>query len=386
MSILFLFSFLYVTPTTAIDVGDGSDGACVATSFTSTTKRYYQCTSLTIDTALDLFKAGSGSPAVNGGAQLIIKVQGEVVINNTIDLSGAAGVDGDAFLTVKPGGSAGAGGSAGGNAQLAAANGLNGNGAGGGIAGNYVIPVVADSIGGGGGGGSYNTKSAIEPLDGDSIGDGSGSGSAGANGNSFGAEASFETSFAGGSGGGAGGSASDAGPVTGSSGGGGGGALRIIAGGNITLNGIIKSNGGNGGGTGASINSGGGGGGSGGAIWLQAAGDITGTGSIEALGGLKGLNNGFAGYGGEGSLGRIRLDDSNGVAALASVNPLSQGGIIFTPTAIPSSEIARQYASVIACGRVSLEDEKPINNLINLLLGMMIAAALYFSLSRKGKI
>jgi hypothetical protein len=391
---LFLLSISFYQSAFGIDVGDGSDGTCAvtgpATTLITVARRNYQCTTLDIDGNLAIFKGV-------GGAAVIIKVQGNVSMLNaahTLDISGADGGNGGA--ATQNGGIGGAGGNAGGNSQLL--NGLIGSGAGAGSGGLFVTPLGVDSFGGGGGGGSYNTKAVTEPIDGDDVGGGGGAGSKGANGNSYGNETTFETTFSSGSGGGAGGGGINSGSsVTGSSGGGSGGALRIIAGGNITIDGTIRSNGGNGGGLVGTVRSGGGGGGSGGAIWLQAAGAITGTGTIEALGGSHGINDSFIfsggfstiGYGGDGSKGRIRLDDnSNGSVVLGSILPPSQGGITFTPTAISSgsSAISRQYASAIACGRVSIEHEMPWNNLINLLLGMMITSLIYFSIPRKGKI
>ncbi|MDD4976014.1 MAG: hypothetical protein PHY93_16790 [Bacteriovorax sp.] len=390
---LFLLLISFYQSAFGIDVGDGSDGTCAvtgpATTLITLARRNYQCTTLDIDGNLPIFKGV-------GGAAVIIKVQGNVTMMNaahTLDISGADGGNGGA--AIQNGGIGGAGGNTGGNSNFS--NGLIGSGVRAGSGGLFVTNVGLDSFGGGGGGGSYNTKAVVEPIDGDNFA-GGGVGSKGANGDFFGNETTFETTFAGGSGGGAGGGGFNGGSaVTGSSGGGSGGALRIIAGGNITIDGTIRSNGGTGGGLAGTLGSGGGGGGSGGAIWLQAVGAITGTGTIEALGGSHGINDslifsgGFPtiGYGGDGSKGRIRLDDnSNGSVVLGSILPPSQGGITFTPTAISSSSsaISRQYASAIACGRVSIKHEMPWNNLINLLLGIMITSLIYFSISRKGKI
>lgn len=387
--ILFLFPFLFANQAFAIDTGDGSDGACVTSTFTAAV-RNYQCTTLILNTPLNVFKAGV---AVNGGAIVVIKVQGLVEINSTIDLSGASGNDG-IIGAAALGGRAGAGAGAGGDSS--ATNGLNGNGVGKGLGGAFApVPTFsALSFGGGGGGGSFNTPAIIQAVDGDVDGDPI---VAGANGASYFPEIDFEANFSGGSGGAAGGSGADRNaPATwfGSSGGGGGGAIHIVAGADISINGTIISAGGNGGGDPLlTDSSGGGGGGSGGAIWLQAAGSIfiSGTSSITAPGGTPGENtSGFSGLGGAGGEGRIRLDDSDGVVvpefgAIIAPNAVTK---VFTPTVITSasSAISRQYSSSITCGRVALENEKPINNLINLFLGMMIASMIYFSIPKKGKI
>ncbi|MBC7539141.1 MAG: hypothetical protein H7281_09985 [Bacteriovorax sp.] len=382
MLTLFIFSF---SNAFAIDVGNGSDGACVdATFFIVPSKRNYQCTTLTINTNLTNFKG-------SGGSALVIKVQTDVTITalGTIDMRGNNGGNGTT-VGIATGGAAGAGGFAGGSST--ATDGVDGIGNG--VAtpatrGLFAPGGAANSIGSGGGGGSYQSVGAVA-LDGN---DGaSGIILAGTNGATYGNELNFDTSFLGGSGGAAGGSGfENTGPPQwfGSAGGGGGGAIRIIAGGFIHVDGSIISNGGNGGGDGTQISSGGGGGGSGGAIWLQAAGDIINNGAITAIGGAAGTNTsvGFEGDGGVGGVGRIRLDDADGIINPAGINPPALHNTIFAPTAISSSSaLSRQYASAIACGRVSIEHELPFNNIINLIIGMMITSMIYFSLSRKGKI
>lgn len=377
----------------AIDVGDGSDGICDEVTITATPKNYYQCTSLNINGAITVFKAGQAGAGVG---PVVIKVQGDATIGagGSIDFSGANGAFGN--NTVRPGGAAGAGGGAGGSSQIGAA-GLSGNGPGAGIFGQYVAddPAGTSSYGGGGGGGSYKTKSATVPNDGfDS--NGGGAGSAGTNGPIFvTSESQFDSNFSGGSGGGAGGGGTINGSaVSGSSGGGGAGAIRIISGGNIVVAGQIIFNGGAGGGIGSSggsptQSSGAGGGASGGAVWLQAVGSlkIENTGSISALGGLGGKND-FDLIGGNGGNGGIRLDDADGV-----IENLGVGNILpsdYYHTTFGSTATSRLYTSSVACGRVALEDQKPFNNLINLILGMMITSliylSVYFSRSRKGKV
>lgn len=392
MLILFLFFLIITDQSFAIDVGNGSDGTCdvsgAATTQITAARKSYQCTTLNIDGNLNVFR---GDQAGAGGAILLIKVQGNVTIGvgNTIDLTGNVGANGN-IVAIAAGGAAGAGGSAGGSSTLTV--GASGSGSGGGTGGLFgAFTGVSDSIGGGGGGGSYGSVGGTLPLNGDQNGSVI---AAGTNGVVFGAEINFDTSFVGGSGGAAGGSAFDLGNNRwfGSAGGGGGGAIRILSGGNIVVDGSIISNGGAGGGTAAEVSSGGGGGGSGGAIWLQAAGTLTvsATGVINATGGAIGINSsGFLGFGGDGGNGRVRLDDADGaVTNLGAVSPAAFS-TTFVPTAITSgtSELSRQYSSSISCAKVLTDDQSPLNNLINVFLGIMIAMVVYLiSDSKKGKI
>lgn len=384
----------------AIDVGDGTDGACNVTGGADTqitsARKYYQCTSLDLDGNLDEFSGNYPSGA--GGAPLIIKVQGNVTVASsvTINLSGADGMAGDIATGVKPGGDGGAGGNKGGNSPGVGVDGLNGSGEGGGFAGVYIIPFGTSSYGSGGGGGSYQTKAINQGIDGDDGGGPGAPNSGGLNGVVFGSESTFDSSFIGGSGGASGGGSLDNGtPYSGSTGGGGGGALRIIAGGNITVNGSIISKGGNGGGEGSvtlpapipgTPFSAGGGGGSGGAIWLQAGGTLTvaASGVITALGGQKGDNDLMI-AGGDGGEGRIRLDSGNGAIDImpgATVSPTPH-----TASFTPTSAISRQYASGVSCASIALDDhEKPFNNLMNLILGLTIAGLAHYLVSRKSKV
>lgn len=380
----------------AIDTGDGSDGVCNITGGADTqitsARKSYQCSSLNIDANLDDFQ---GSQAGAGGAALVIKVQGNVTIGAgvTINLSGDNGIPGTNTAGVKVGGAAGAGGFSGGSSPGQGVDGQNGNGAGGGLKGLAVPMTVVFSYGGGGGGGSYKTQGATVAQDGEDIGGtGISFGSGGAQGAIHGNEAAFDSSFVGGSGGAAGGGAEENGQpdISGSSGGGGGGALRIIAGGDITVDGSIISKGGDGGGIGATNYAGSGGGGSGGAIWLQAGGSITVSGIITSLGGNSGTNSG--GYvGGNGGDGRIRLDDGDGVINIIGGSTISPApySTSFTPTPISSgtNAIGRQYASGVSCASVALGDEeKPFNNLMNLILGLGIAGLAHHLISRKSKV
>lgn len=389
MKILLILLVFISQKSFAVDTGDGSDGTCditgAATTQITAARKTYQCTTLTLDGNLSVFN-GAGAGA--GGSALIIKVQNDVILNAgvSLDLSGAPGVDGDNINANKPGGNGGAGGSAGGASSGISVDGTNGAGAGGGIGGKNVNPNPGGSFGGGGGGGAYKTRIALEPQDGDDS-NGAVLTTAGVNGTVYGNEASFETSFTGGSGGAAGGAADDTfTPFTGSSGGGGGGAVHIISGGDITIDGTILVNGGNGGGIVTTSNSGGGGGGSGGAIWLQAAGTLTisATGTLSATGGNMGINN-FTGFGGDGGLGRIRLDDGDGVITNnGTVTPAAYTAT-FTPTTATSGTTgvsARQYSSSISCARAEL-DHPVLPFLLSLLLGLGLSKTLLIFISKK---
>lgn len=382
MKLLLAIFLLSTSSAFAIDTGDGSDGVCTDATFLLA-KRNYQCTSLTISGAVVLFKAAAG-------AQVVIKVQDDITIAGTgsIDLSGGNGADGDG--SNHDGGAAGAGGGAGGN-SVVGANGLNGSGAGSSFGvGGLFVPDATGSYGGGGGGGSFRTIAAGAPEDGfDSNGLVT---SKGSNGNIFLTTGSqFDTSFTGGSGGAAGGGGTNLGtPLSGSSGGGGGGALHLVAGGDITIDGDIISNGGNGGGNGTQF-SGGGGGGSGGAIWIQAAGDLSVAGTITAVGGNGGDTDYGAGvgsaHGGDGGRGAIRLDDRDGVVVPTGAVDAGFYQGTFVPTAIINPIASRQYASGVSCASVALGDEeKPFNNLMNLILGLGIAGLAHHLVSRKSKV
>lgn len=382
MKLLLAAFLLSTTSAFAIDTGDGSDGACTDATFLLA-KRTYQCTSLTISGAVVLFKGA-------GGAQVVIKVQDDINILGTgsIDLSGNNGIAGDA--SAHNGGAAGAGGGAGGN-SIVGGNGLNGSGAGTSFGvGGLFVPDAAGSYGGGGGGGSFRTIAAGLPEDG--FDSGGIVASKGSNGNIFITTGSqFDTSFTGGSGGAAGGGGTDLGAsLSGSSGGGGGGALHMAAGGDITIDGDIISNGGNGGGS-ATQFSGGGGGGSGGAIWLQAAKDLSVSGTITAIGGNGGDTDygtgAGTGHGGDGGRGAIRLDDSDG--AILNTGTIDAGFYqgTFVPTVGTSPVSSREYVSSVSCASVALDDHaKPFNNLMNLIVGLGVAALAHFVVSRKSKV
>lgn len=185
----------------------------------------------------------------------------------------------------------------------------------------------AGPFGGGGGGGAAHNPN-FPPTSGNAptlIGAINHDATLGASGSSFyGDESLFELQFLGGAGGGTGSSGLlvDGSPSQGGSGGAGGSAIRIIAGGIIEIHpgASISVNGGNGGNGGTY--GGGGGGGAGGSLFLQARGEIINNGTISSLGGEKGTGGTGSGDGGKASMGRIRLDDFDGIiAGSGSVTP-----------------------------------------------------------------
>lgn len=357
------------------DTGTGANGACTQATIVAGT-RTYNCTTLNITVANSVFNAV-------GGSAVVIKVQGDVTISNTLSANGGVGANANGAGTLS-GGLSGAGGSNGGDYGALDTDGQNGNGTGGGVKGLFVNDGTNtfDVYGGGGGGGSYSTQGGTAALNGD-INGASQAGTRGAQGSSWGNETLFESSFIGGSGGASGGGGETTGgaQVSGSTGGGGGGAIHIIAGGNISISGSITANGGNGGGDGASVESGGGAG-SGGAIWLQAEGNIVISGTLTATGGTGGTNGSFgtSGEGGSGGNGRIRLDDTDGViTGGGSVTPSAQVNSV-------ASVIARNGASSveltsdISC---AAREKLSWNHLVTFLFGCLILISFKFRRAEK---
>lgn len=327
----------------ALDTGTGGLGACTEAIFAQNT-RVYNCASLTVNNS-SVF-----NNVTTPGSSVIIKVQGTVTINGTFSLNGANGTE----LTTL-GGNPGAGGSKGGDAQTNGP-GFDGLGSGGGKGGLRVFDGSSNSIGGGGGGGGHNSISlATDGTDGD-LGGATSPASKGLKGSSSQSESQFENSFVGGSGGGAGGAGfTNPTNVSGATGGGGGGALRIMAGGDITINGTLEAKGGNGGSDGGTIASGGGG--SGGSIWLQTNGNITGSGTINTSGGTGGVGLG-AGDGGNGAKGRIRLDDSDGIVTTLTTDPTAQINDIDVILTTSSSQNQEVYRSDITCSLLPIDLNK----------------------------
>ena len=370
----------------ALDVGDGSLGACTEASFTNNNSGPYNCASLTIGAAFIFIGDAGATPPV------VIRVTGNVIINNTLSVNGAnggAGNNDDGVTDQVIGGIPGRGGFAGGSTGVDSTTpGQNGNDGGYGGAGfggtNGSEGGFGWASGGGGGGGCFG-GSAVAGNNGVTSGDfGTGIGDGGAAGLlTYAPESNFKTLLVGGSGGGAGGPSADSSDFydMAGSGGGAGGAIHIMAGGDITVNSSIRANGGSGG-SGFEY-SGGGGGGAGGAIFLEALGDVIINGSITAIGGSGGAgapNVGtIASDGGNGSVGRIRIDDQDGNwSGAGTVNPAAYEAVVDS-----ESGVVTQIDSGISCGSIAWVDEKQ-NNFFTLFLGI-VAASFVMGFLRKLK-
>ena len=280
-------------------VGDGSDGAFSPTSNTTLNADSYDFTTVTIPSGVTV--------TVTGSAALDIRARGAVNIAGALVLDGGTGGD-VSSTTGASGGAGGPGGSAGGSTAYSSGASNPGSGSGGGAAGG------SSSYGGGGGGAGH----AAAGASGFHLNPGA-CGGVGSHGSGGGAYVTIEANaLVGGSGGGGGGygGAANAG---GGGGGGGGGALKIAAP-IISISGAISANAGRGGNNLAGRDGGGGGGGSGGSIWLV-AGEVQIYGNVTALGGAGGTADKdacYGGDGGDGAVGRIRIDAA-GVAG--NTNP-----------------------------------------------------------------
>jgi len=391
LSLVFYFLLLnsFSSPlwASAFDTGTGADGACTEATLVSG-KRTYNCTSLTISAA------GDSDFFAQAGTLVTIKVEGSVTINGTFNIGGANGGNGSVADPIN-GGTGGPGASAGGtcnqgaNACGTVAGDNNGLGLGAGLGARAGTNngFAGDGSGGGGGGGSFG---ALGSAGASGVTNNAGSaGAAGSVGSLYASQSTWETSFVGGSGGGSGGLGQESAGTThrAGSGGGGGGAIRIMAAGDITINGTLSSPGGNGGegqiGTtpNQSDDGGCGGGGSGGAIWLQSAGNIINAGTLsapEGTGGTCAAANNQGGAGGDGGSGRIRLDDSDGV--ISNVGTISPAALV-TTLVIPSGTTAlkREYEGDLSCGLVDFSDSSaPPSGPFQLVLTIF----LFLSLSR----
>ncbi|OFZ25032.1 MAG: hypothetical protein A2381_13240 [Bdellovibrionales bacterium RIFOXYB1_FULL_37_110] len=370
----------------ALDVGDGSLGACTEASLVANNSGPYNCTSLTIGAAFNF----TGDAGVT--APVVIKVTGDVIINNVLSVNGANGGVGnndDGIADQVIGGIPGRGGFAGGSTGVDSTTpGQNGNDGGYGGAGFGGTKGSEGGLGwaaGGGGGGGRFGGAAIAGNNGITSGDiGTSIGLGGAAGlSTYAPESNFKILLVGGSGGGAGGPSADSSDPydMSGSGGGGGGALRIMAGGDITINSSIRANGGHGG---AGFEySGGGGGGSGGAIFLESLGDVIVAGSIIATGGSGGAGAPTIGTtvsdGGDGSVGRIRIDDRDGNwSGAGSVTPAAYEAVVDS-----DSGVVTQIDSGISCGSIALVDDKQ-NIFFTLLLGI-VAVSFVMGFLRKLK-
>lgn len=196
-----------------------------------------------------------------------------------------------------------------------------------GSAGPSILQQTANGNGGGGGEQIGNDGGAGGAGGGNSAAgeDGAnGQGSGGDGGNSIGSTNLTDMSFGGGGGGGCGESNAISNGTGGGYGGAGGGIVFVIAK-NIVITGDCKSvgdDGSNGDNTGSNEGSGGGGGGAGGSIFLKGDTIDIGTNNMLALGGQYGSggNSPLSGNGGEGALGRIRIEYGTSFTG-SSVNP-----------------------------------------------------------------
>lgn len=326
-----------------IDTGNGAIANCTDADIVNGGN--VQCGDLTISGAFPGFNASI--PAVD------IQVLGDVLINSNLDLDG----------TDAP------------NADNAFGKGLGGPGAGDGGSPNFGTPEDGPGISGGGAGNTVVCGSG---------GGGGGFALAGSAGSNCAAAAggiagpAFTSIFSGvlrgGFGGGAGG---DTGTTLGP-GGGGGGALRIRAGGNIVINGIISANGGNGGASGS--DGGGGGGGSGGLIWIQAIGNITINANMFASGGAGGNGAGTGGGNGSaGGRGAIRFDDMDGV--ISGTGSLPGYAQVNSFTSITSPKLN----SSISCGMVGAKDQSHLQ-FSQMFLGFILALGFSFAFKRSSKL
>ncbi|MEQ8324393.1 MAG: hypothetical protein RH916_06920 [Vicingaceae bacterium] len=279
-----------------LNLGNGSDGAFLATADTSIQGGVYNFTSFTINSnvvvtvtdtiPLELFCTGSAT--INGTLTLAGEDGGNGINNGA---PGAAGAGGGG------GGYDGGKGGDGGATTSSTYHGADGEGPSPGKGG--ITEYVSSLDGQGGGGGGHGTAGGNSYHSG---------GGGGIGGSAFGSN--FLSTLTRGSGGGGGAGDDDTPGVStgddgGGGGGGGGGAVKISAN-SLTVgsSGAIDANGGDGGTCG---NGGSGGGGAGGAIYLVSY-SITNGGDITADGGTSNTQQLANSVGGDGGEGRIRLD------------------------------------------------------------------------------
>lgn len=286
------------------------------------------CPNLYINGTLDL--RGDNGPVV-------INVTGVVEIRGNILLDGSNGSSGGAGT---PGGADGPAGAAGGEGEGGEIDGISTpqNGQNGVLANGKAPPADLTCANGGSGGGLFTAgqNGGICAT--------SGAGAAIAGSSADGVEFDFTLAlFRGGYGGGAGGILG----ANAGTGGGGGGALKIIAGGNVTVfSGVtISARGGNGGN--ATTVDGAGGGGSGGALWIQSSGIIQNFGTIDLRGGNGGTNPTTTGDGGNGGDGVYQFEDLNGTR---------NGSGLILPSSTTSSRSSLK--SNISCGTITSKDER----------------------------
>ncbi len=253
----------------------------------------------------------------------ILLVQGDMVVDGTIDISG---VDGGAFGFVPPGGYRG------GFSASAGKDGINGLGPGGGRGG---VELTSSSTNCGGGGAAYFTSithknSSCTQLVPDAL--------------SYGSPRLLP--LLGGSGGGSGVNLSTDNSVFSGAGGSGGGALLLAVTGSLTLNGAINAKGGDGGPSGTSSRVTAGGGGSGGGLRIVAT-NFSGGGNIDLSGGVEGDSAWSASNDGSlGSPGRLRIEAESSTFN-GTVLPATNS---FVSTGAPSALFAANVPTIRITG------------------------------------
>ena len=295
----FIFLCLSLPSYPQFSYGDGSE-TCDWSTTQDFSQRIFNCESVTIASLQTITFSGATD-------YIIIRSQGDVIIDGTLDVSGVSTTGGP-------------GGADNGETKFGSEG---GDGTGG-----------SNGSGGGGAGGRYSDTTlpgSGDPGDNTFLG-----GTAGLGGSIAGAsyypESNFENEFTGGSPGGNGGNGFDStNTEIGGLGGAGGGAIIIIAKGEIIITGSLLANGGDGG-DGTDSNSGqagagGGGGGSGGAIYLISGVGVNITGTVSADGGALGSGSSGGlifdpgGNGGVGGSGRIRIDTPTGAFTGSAPSP-----------------------------------------------------------------
>jgi hypothetical protein len=362
--LLALLIFFTLPHSYALDLGDGTDGACNWDGVTpaSVEIRLWQCQSLNITGTpnfVDSFNNQTGNDFLD------IRVQQDVLIDGEINLSatgttpgfgghsggsGAAGFDGD------PGG-APSGIDANGKGGLASSGGFSGCAGAGGSGGRHSglnAPISGVDAGPLGGGCSPSPTAAGGP----------------APTASYSNPNNLNNEIFGGAGGGAGGSAYDgATDINGGDGGGGGGILRVLAGGSIEIatnafihvdadngqNGVIDA--------GSDGDSGGGGGGAGGTIYLSTLRDmtVTGTPSLSATNGSGGTTESPGGNGSDGDVGIIRLEDGDGDIPGASGISSPSASVSTNPTVTSQSQLSLESDISAGCAIRSVIPSSLIN-------------------------
>lgn len=355
-----LFLLFSSTTFAALDTGTGLDGSCDETTF-GTVGGTWNCTDLTISAVgLNITTAGL--------TPLIIKVQGDVIINGTI--------------TIDPG-------TAGGYPYNDSSTPSGAQGGDGGDA--FCDTLTPDTIGGGGGSGGSHSSLGTAGIIGTDSGtvDGDIPGAPGSTPSiTYDSAMTLETQLRGGASGGQGGTGcidggTESNGVTNLPGDG-GGAIQITAGGDITIYANISAIGGSGDGGASSVNgdAGGSGGGAGGVIFLQAANNIViNNASLDAQGGSGGAGGGSeGGAGGAGADGIIRLDDIDG-----SIEQIGTVNISPTPTtvALEAASFETLNSGIQPGCAVNKDMATEQSQIIGLLILMAAMIGLYFKKLKK---